>query len=120
VDERHQGGDKYLFYIVTTFVGGTPIKEISTQLTRDEELILARDLGILLGKLHRLKPKPHQLESAAFEWKKFIEKRYASVFVLKSLRASMNLLAFWGLLQVEILQELTLFRHFICEFINFS
>lgn len=75
IDERPNGGEKYLLYIITTFVGGTPIKDIAKELTREDEITLAQDLGLLLGRLHRLKPNPEQMEEASLEWKKFISKR---------------------------------------------
>jgi len=66
-----------MFYIVTTFVGGTPIKEMARLLTRDEEVMLARDLGLLLGRLHHsMKPKGTcQRDLAYAEWKIFISHR---------------------------------------------
>jgi len=73
----------YLFYIVTEYVTGIPVKQIvatgEKELGRDVVGSLAKELGNLVGRLHLL-PKDDALDVSSHRWKEFLTFRYHNCY----------------------------------------
>ncbi|MFU8806245.1 MAG: phosphotransferase family protein [Bradymonadaceae bacterium] len=68
VDEAHT-------YLIMTRLAGRSLAEARQDLSDDDALRLAVDLGALVKRLHRIEPEP--VDEAEASWKRFVDERLA-------------------------------------------